>query len=316
MNFTTTIPISKSKFPIDYNSKIVAVGSCFAENMNEKWEYFKFHITTNPFGILFNPVSIENIIERAINNQKFTDEDLFYHNELWHCFEVHSCLSRFSKNEMLTQLNMTLQHFSDSIKQATHFFITYGTSWVYEEKTTSKIVANCHKLPQNRFDKKLLSVSSIEKSIQKTIDLVKKINPSCSFIFTLSPVRHIKDGFVENNWSKAHLIAAVHEIIQSNEVSYFPSYEIMMDELRDYRFYANDLLHPNQTAIDYIWIKFFENYVNEKEFTAMKEVCSIQRDRKHKPFHPDSESHKKFLENIKQKINSLAERYPHIKFDY
>jgi len=315
MNFTTKIPIQKSNFPIDYNSKIISIGSCFAENMAEKLEYFKFQNSVNPFGIIFNPLSIENLIYRAVNKIEFTEKDVFFHNEHWHCFEIHSVLSTTSQEILIENLNKILHNFRSQIVESTHFIITYGTSWVYRHKTSNQIVANCHKVPQNQFEKEILSTEIIEKSIKNTIDLIQSINPNCNFIFTISPVRHIKDGFVENQRSKAHLITALHSSnFQLPTSSYFPSYEILMDELRDYRFYADDMLHPSQLAIDYIWIKFFENYVDEKEFVTMNQVCEIQRALKHRPFNPNSESHQKFLTNLSQKISLVKEKLPSIHF--
>jgi hypothetical protein len=177
MNFTTKVPIAKSKNPISYDSKIVSLGSCFADNIGMKFEYFKFQITINPFGIIFNPVSIENIVSRAVNNQKFTEEDIFFHNDLWHCFEVHSELSHSNKTIFLDRLNQILSDFHLQIFKSTHFQITYGTSWVYRDKQSDKIVANCHKVPQSQFNKEILSVETIDQSIQNTIDLIQKVNP-------------------------------------------------------------------------------------------------------------------------------------------
>ena len=315
MNFTTKVPIEKSQHPISYDSKIVSLGSCFAENMGEKFTYFKFHNTVNPFGIIFNPVSIENLVSRVVNNQKFTEENIFFHNDLWHCFEVHSELSNPNKQEFLENLNQLLESTNNQITKSTHIIITYGTSWLYRNKASKKIVANCHKVPQSQFEKEILSVETIGKSIQNTIDLIQKVNPNCTFIFTVSPVRHIKDGFVENQRSKAHLITALQSsIIQHPSSNYFPSYEIMMDELRDYRFYAEDMLHPSQTAIDFIWVRFFENYITEENFATMEEVCSIQKALFHRPFNPNSESHQNFLVTLNQKISKLQEQFPHFKF--
>ena len=315
MNFTTKIPISKNPFPIDYNSKIVSIGSCFAENMAEKFEYFKFENVVNPFGIIFNPVSIEKIVARIVNHEKFTEKDIFFHNESWHCFEVHSQLSNPKKEEFLRNLNQIQEKAKDQILELSHCIITYGTSWVYRNIETKAIVANCHKVSQNQFDKELLSIEIIQKSIQKTIALIQKINPNCYFIFTISPVRHLKDGFVENNVSKSHLITALQSAISNlQSANYFSSYEIMMDELRDYRFYADDMLHPSQAAIDYIWIKFFENYINEKEFATMQEVCDIQKALRHKPFNFESESHQKFLSNLQDKIKAFQIKNSNIRF--
>lgn len=315
MNFTTKVPIEKYKNPIDYKSKIISLGSCFAENMAEKFEYFKFQNSVNPFGIIFNPFSIEKVVNRIVNKIEFTEKDIFFHNDLWHCYEVHSELSNANKEDFLYNLNSILSENFEMISNATHIIITYGTSWVYRSKTSNEIVANCHKIPQKQFDKEILSVETIEKSIQNTISLIQKINPNCSFIFTISPVRHIKDGFVENQRSKAHLLTALHSSIFHLPTSnYFPSYEIMMDELRDYRFYADDMLHPSQTAIDYIWIKFFENYVSETEFNLMNQVCEIQRALKHRPFNSDSKSHLKFLSNLNLKISKIQEVLPLVTF--
>jgi len=316
MNFTTKVPIAKSKNPISYDSKIVSLGSCFADNIGMKFEYFKFQITINPFGIIFNPVSIENLVSRAVNNQKFTEEDIFFHNDLWHCFEVHSELSHSNKTIFLDSLNQKLSDFHLQIFKSTHFQITYGTSWVYRYKSSNSIVANCHKVPQSQFNKEILSIDTIEQSIHNTIDLIQKVNPTCSFIFTISPVRHMKDGFIENQLSKAHLISALHNFVtlSLSKCNYFPSYEIMMDELRDYRFYAEDMLHPSQIAIDYIWDRFFENYISEENHATMEEVCNIQKGLAHRPFYPNSVGHQNFLNVINDKIILLQKKFPHFKF--
>ena len=318
MNFTTKIPIPNSSNPIDYASKIVSLGSCFAENMGVKLEYFKFQNSVNPFGIIFNPISIENLINRAVNKIEFTENDIFIHNEMWHCFEVHSVLSDTSSELMLEKLNKILHNFRSQLEEASQIVITYGTSWVYRNKTSNEIVANCHKVPQNQFDKVILSVETIEASIQKTIDLIQKINPKCNFIFTISPVRHIKDGFVENQRSKAHLIAALHNILKVSpseaEWTYFPSFEIMMDELRDYRFYAEDMLHPNQVAIDYIWEQFIKSQIAHEIHPVMQEVNTIQKGLAHRPFHPNTESHQKFLKKLQQKMVQLQQQLPFLKF--
>lgn len=315
MNFQTQIPIQKSDFPIDYNSKLLSLGSCFAENMAEKFEYFKFENVVNPFGIIFNPVSLGKLILRSIHKNYFTANDIFYHNEAWHCYQVHSELSNPDREEFLSNLNQLIDSTNWHIEKSTHCLITLGTSWVYRHIESNEIVANCHKVPQKQFVKELLSIAQIEASLQNIISEIHAVNPKCNFVFTVSPVRHIKDGFVENTLSKAHLISALNASnFQLPTSSYFPSYEIMMDELRDYRFYGEDMLHPNQTAIDYIWIKFFENYVDEKEFSLMNQVCEIQRALKHRPFNPNSESHKKFLENLNQKINTLVNKHPNFQF--
>lgn len=319
MQFRTQIPISKTNNPIGYNSKIISIGSCFAENMAEKFDYFKFQNETNPFGIIFNSVSIEKIISRIIKKEFYTEKDVFFYNERWHSYEVHSDLSNADRQELLETLNKAISETYKYLKEATHIIITYGTSWIYRNIESDEIVANCHKVPQKQFSKELLSVEVNQKSIQNTIDLIQVLNPNINFIFTVSPVRHIKDGFAENQLSKSHLFAAVHEVLKTHNSqlithNYFPSYEIMMDELRDYRFYAEDMLHPNQVAIDYIWHKFSENYISEDSISTMQEVSEIQKSLRHRSFNPDSEQHQKFLAKLQKRISSIQEKWAHIKF--
>lgn len=316
MQFRTQIPIPKSNHPIDYNSKIVSLGSCFAVNMAEKLDYFKFQNVCNPFGILFHPLAIEKLIDFAVSGKKVTEKEIFFHNELWHCFDMHSDLSNPNKDELLQTVNEQIELTGQQISQSTHISITYGTSWVYRNIESNAIVANCHKVPQKQFQKELLSVDEIKVSLEKTIKLIHSVNLNCNIIFTVSPVRHIKDGFVENQWSKANIISALHKTFdfQLSTVSYFPSYEIMMDELRDYRFYAEDMLHPNQVAIDYIWKRFRETTILETAFSTMEEVESIQKSIAHRAFNPDSESHLRFKSKLREKISKLESQYSFMKF--
>jgi len=315
MNFTTKIPLKKHQNPISYESKILLLGSCFAENMGKKFDYFKFQNTTNPFGIIFNPVSLEKLIKRCVEKNYFTENDVFYHNDLWHCYEVHSELSNPDKNIFLNSLNELIDATQKQLNNTTHTIITLGTSWVYRTIETNEIVANCHKVPQKQFAKELLSIAQIEESLHNIVSLICSVNPKCNFIFTVSPVRHIKDGFVENSLSKAHLISALHASnFQLPASSYFPSYEIMMDELRDYRFYTEDMLHPNKTAIDYIWTQFYENYISETEFDTMNEISSIQKGLQHRPFNKNSASHQKFLTNLELKKAKIKTQFPFIDF--
>ena len=316
MNFTTKIPITQNANPIDYNSKIVSFGSCFAENMGDKLCYYKFQTQVNPFGIIFNPFSIEKLIERVVLQRYFTKDDIFFFNERWHCYEVHSELSDADAEVVLSKLNRILSDTQKQLQQATHIIITYGTSWVYRHIETNAIVANCHKVPQKQFSKELLSIDSIQKSIQNTVSLIATLNPKCNFIFTVSPVRHLKDGFVENQVSKAHLIAAIYATTNTKQqtLNYFPSYEIMMDELRDYRFYADDMMHPSPMAIDYIWERFAATQIDASAITTMELVQTIQKGLAHRPFNPNSESHQKFEANLKEKIATLEAQYSFMKF--
>lgn len=316
MQFRTQIPVPKSDFLIDYTSRIVSLGSCFAENIGEKFEYFKFRNSVNPFGIIFNPISLNILIQRSLQKRYFNQGDIFFHNDLWHCFEVHSELSSSDKELFLKRLNQTIDEFYNRLIESSHVIITLGTAWTYRNIDNGQIVANCHKVPQKQFTKELLSVAQIEESLQSVISSVTSVNPNCHFLFTVSPVRHSKDGFVGNQRSKAHLITALHNVfnLSLSTCHYFPSYEIMMDELRDYRFYADDMLHPNSVAIDYIWERFFQAMISETSYPVMEEVNSIQKALQHRPFNPDSEQHQKFLKNLQQRMTALQIQMPHISF--
>jgi hypothetical protein len=316
MQFRTLVPMTQNNYQIDYNSKVVSLGSCFAVNISKKLDYFKLQNACNPFGILFHPLAIAKLITFAVSGKQFTEKDVFFHDERWHCYYAHSDLSKSNKEELLRSLNEIIESTKLHLEQATHVIITYGTSWVYRNIESDAIVANCHKVPQKQFNKELLSVDEIQESIANTLKLIHSLNSNCNIIFTVSPVRHIKDGFVKNQWSKSNLIAALHQVIncQLSTVSYFPSYEIMMDELRDYRFYAEDMLHPSQVAIDYIWKRFKETTVSEIAFSTMDAVETIQKSLQHRAFNPDSESHQKFETNLKAKISKLVAQYPFMKF--
>ena len=316
MNLQTHIPFSKNiSNLIDYNSKIILLGSCFSDNIGQKLSYHKFESILNPFGILFHPKAIESVIKNALCKKKYTEKDIFFLNERWQSFEAHSKLSSTSKEEVIEQLNKASVSINKAVKNSTHFIITLGTSWVYRSNESGEIVANCHKVSQKKFKKELLSVAEINKSLSFIISLIKEINPSISFIFTVSPVRHLKDGVIENQQSKSHLISALHQIIPIHKNSfYFPSYEVMMDELRDYRFYKEDMIHPNQIAINYIWEKFYENWLSDEALELKKEVIKIQRGLEHKPFNPNSEGHQQFLSSLQEKIETLKKKYSHISF--
>ncbi|WP_025667682.1 GSCFA domain-containing protein [Aquimarina megaterium] len=313
MNLQTKITLQSQEPKVDYNSELLLLGSCFAENIGEKFEYFKFRNKINPFGILFHPKAIETFLWMATQGEQYTDTDLFYINEQWHCFDAHSSLSNADQNVALSNLNTALTTTRKNINSATHVFITLGTAWVYRLKSLDMVVANCHKIPQREFEKELLSVDEINQCLQNCIHLIRGINPSVEIVFTVSPVRHSKDGFVENNRSKSHLITSLHQTISSNKnLNYFPSYEIMMDELRDYRFYNVDMIHPNTLAIDYIWERFSEAWISEKTAQTMGRVEEIKKGMMHRPFNPQSEQHVLFLQKLESKKYQLYKEYPHM----
>ena len=315
MNLQTKIILKKeTKNRINYNSKLVLLGSCFSKNIGNKLTYFKFQTHQNPFGILFHPKAIENLITNAINEKEYVSKDLIFQDERWHSFDAHSNLSSSNQEILLKKLNSSVQATNKKLKKATHIIITLGTSWVYRSIETGAVVANCHKIPQKKFSKELLSIVEINKSLKTIISLLKSINKDINVLFTVSPIRHLKDGFIENTQSKSHLIAAIHNIIDCKNVSYFPSYEIMIDELRDYRFYSEDMIHPNKIAINYIWEKFSETWFEENTGSIMKEIELIQKGMAHKPFDKNSEKHQNFLQNLESKKEKIRTQFPFINF--
>ncbi|MEO1030180.1 MAG: GSCFA domain-containing protein [Bacteroidota bacterium] len=317
MNLQTQIPLNPQKLnQLDYSSKVVLLGSCFSENMGAKFEYYKFQTAINPFGILFHPLAIERLVTRAINSDYYLGDELIFHNEQWSCLDAHSTLNRVALDDLINILNGQLDDTFQQLKSATHIIVTLGTSWVYRHIASDRIVANCHKVPQKQFLKELLSVSAISQSLEAMVALIRGVNPKVNFIFTVSPVRHLKDGFIENTRSKSHLIAAVHDVVDPRQyLYYFPSYEIMMDELRDYRFYNTDMLHPNTLAIDYIWEKFKTVWLMEEALEIMDAVASIQAKKAHGPFNPKSEKHQAFLNQLQLDIKAIEKAHPNITFD-
>ncbi len=312
MKLKTEIHIKKNENSITYDSNIILIGSCFSDNVGMQLNYYKFNTTVNPNGILFNPVSIENIIKEAVNKKQYTEDDLIPYDGLWHSFNHHS---KFSKpTPEIKEKSENVIKFYEALKTSTHIFITLGSAWVYRYLKTNTVVANCHKIPQKEFVKELLSVAEIEKSLVSILELIKTINENTSVIFTVSPVRHLKDGFVENQLSKAHLLSAIHQLKNDNDAIYFPAYEIMMDDLRDYRYYKQDMVHPNKIAIHYIWNKFTHAFIAEQTITIMSEVNQLQKDLAHRPIHPQSDSHKKFIATIKNKVENIRKKYPKINF--
>jgi hypothetical protein len=300
---------------INYHSKVALFGSCFSEHMAEKFGHYKFQKFDNPFGILFHPLAIEKLIVNAINEKHYTEDDIFFHNEQWHCFEAHSKLSQRSKEDLLNELNTQIEMTNRFLSEASHIVITLGTAWAYRLIETDEFVANCHKVPQKKFLKELLSIDAIFESLAAIVSLIKSINSEVSILFTVSPVRHIKDGFVENTLSKSHLIAAIHQIVEPRQrLFYFPSYELMLDELRDYRFYEDDMLHPTKFAVQYIWERFEQVWISEQAKSVMQEVEQIQKGLEHRPFNSNSEAHQLFLQKLNNQQKDLQSRFSHIQF--
>lgn len=315
MEFRTGVPVTKQGPGINYDSRIFLTGSCFVENIGKKLEYYQFQQLLNPLGILFHPFAIENLFQRLDSNFRYLEEDIFFHNERWHSFEAHSALSASRKEDLLDNLHNALEGSRRFLKNVTHIVITPGTARYYHHLQDDKNVANCHKIPQKYFEKLLASPEEIKKSFSKTLSHIRNLATEARVIFTISPVRHLKDGVVENQWSKANLINAVQEVVSENEAAYyFPSYEIMMDEFRDYRFYAEDMIHPSSTAVDYIWKRFSEAWIAAEATSTMQQVEKIRRGLSHRPFNENSEAHQKFLNNLEEEIKMLQEDFPHMSF--
>ncbi|WP_027077680.1 GSCFA domain-containing protein [Maribacter antarcticus] len=318
MKLQTQIPLTKAGNQIDYTSQLLLLGSCFSENIGAKLKYFKFQTLQNPFGILFHPYAIGNLVTRAIEKEYYREEELFFLNERWHCFDAHSSLSEVSKEKLVENLNAQLVHTEECLSKATHISITLGTAWVYRKKETGKTVANCHKVPQKEFDKRLLTVAEVATSLQRTVSQIQNINKKAQLIVTISPVRHLKDGFVENQRSKSHLITAVHQLLEVScfrvKGFYFPAYELIMDELRDYRFYERDMVHPNQLAIDYVWEKFAGVWISDDIKETMKKIEEVQKGAQHRPFDPNSVVYQKFHNSLQQKIDDIKKAFPFMEF--
>jgi len=311
----TQIPLVKQAPAIDYNSKLVLFGSCFAENIGDKLSFYKFQNEVNPLGILFNPIAILDVLTKAHQNNTYTEKDVFFSNDCWQSFCAHSRLNSKSQSAMILRLNAALQSTQNQLKSASHVLITFGTAWVYKHIQTQTIVANCHKQPQKEFDKSILSVDQLQKTFEAIILILKAFNPEVTIVFSVSPVRHLKDGFIENNQSKAHLISALHSVMKSSKnTHYFPSYELLMDELREYRFYKEDMVHPNQIAVDYIWEKFQSSWIQHETITIMKDVGTLQKGLAHRPFNPKAAAHTEFLSKLAIKAKALEARFPFMKF--
>ena len=310
MKFTTPVSISKSELDISHQQAVLLVGSCFAVSIGEKLSDHKFNVTLNPNGIIYNPISILTILKRIIEKRAYTNEELLLTNNKWISFNHHGSFSAFDKSECLTKINSSLTKSSDNFKQTKTIFITFGSAWVYEYPDFG-IVANCHKIPNKEFNKRLLTVKEILCAFEKIKEALKDIN----VVFTVSPVRHIKDGLHENNLSKSTLHLAVNNLVkQHSNYHYFPAYELVVDELRDYRFYKNDLVHPTDLAVYYVWDKFGQCYFNQKTIELNEQLQQIKNAINHKPFNYDGEQHQQFIANQIQLIDELVTKHSFLDF--
>lgn len=314
-HFRTTLPLLNFDFDINHNDRILCVGSCFAENIAQKFQNFKFSTVLNPFGILFNPVSIEKAFTWLLGEDQFSEDNLFSNQGLWHSFDHHGHFSKTDKTETLNGINEALEYGQAFLKNTNRLIVTLGTANIFVYKKSEEIVANCHKLPGNEFDRKRLSVEIIVQKLSAVFEKIKIQNPDLQAIVTVSPIRHIRDGLIENQKSKAVLLLALDKICTDLDfVHYFPSYEILLDDLRDYRFYEADLIHPNAVAIDYIWDYFTESLFKKATIELTAEIEKIVTASQHRPFHPESIQHQSFLKQQLENIEKMKEKYSTLDF--
>lgn len=319
MSFFTEINIPEFPWKIDYSKNILFFGSCFSENIGQKLADLKFSVDMNPFGILYNPESIANSLKILLKKRKFTENELFKDHGLWNSFHHHSRFSDVDKKVALEKINSRISSSSEFLKKADFLIITFGTAWVYELKRTGKIVSNCHKVPASEFKRYRLGVSEITETYRELLEKIWETNPGLKVIFTVSPIRHWKDGAVENQVSKATLLLAVDRLkngFGEQVCSYFPAYELMMDELRDYRFYAEDMLHISPVAVDYIFDRFCNSIISKETQNISKKVEKIRKAIEHRPVNVKSIEYKKFLNASISDINNLTSDFPEIDLSF
>lgn len=319
MDLMLPIDIKRMEPSINYQDKIMLVGSCFTEHIGNALQELKFSVLQNPNGILFGPDSVGKSLLSYVENKKYKEQDLFHLNEIWHSWHHHSRYSHIEAKEAVKNINESQQTAHEFLKKADWLIITLGSSFSYRLTHDANLagedignaVANCHRAPASWFTKELLEIDTIKLILEGCLKQLKQFNPGLKFIFTVSPVRHTRDGVVENNRSKARLLEAVHCIVnKSGSAYYFPAYELVIDVLRDHRFYDIDLVHPNYPATQFVLEKFTEACISEETAQLMKEVKSIVIARKHRAFQPETKSHQQFLASHFEKATALQKKYP------
>ena len=304
---------------ISHRDNIILIGSCFAGNIAGRLKERKFNICSNPFGVQYNPLSIARVLNRVVACEPFGEHspEIFEHNGKWHSIMHHGCFSRDTKEELLSCINSRLKSAHERILECDTLILTFGTAYVYTRNSDGNIAGNCHKLPGNMFTRRLATVAEIADSTINAISNIHAANPKVKIIFTVSPIRHLRDGAHDNQKSKATLLLAIDEIVKrlNGNAFYFPAYEIMLDELRDYRFYAEDMIHPSPTAIDYIWECWERCCFSENTRRLNEEIEEINKSLAHRPFSPEADAYKKFLHNTIEKITALNRQHPYLDFD-
>ncbi|WP_276498224.1 GSCFA domain-containing protein [Pontibacter litorisediminis] len=308
--FRTEVHVPSAGLGLTLQQKVLTIGSCFAEVMGSKLRQNKVDVLVNPFGTIFNPVSVSLLLQAAIGRHHAFEEQLVRQNGIWYAYDLHSSLSSTNKEELLQTLEARLQQTRLYLQGASLLVVTLGTAIAYRLQESGKLVANCHKLPASHFRRELLSVEEMKSAFEELLAQLRQQNPALKVLLTVSPVRHIKETIELNSVSKASLRVLCHQLQQEHpEVLYFPAYEIMMDDLRDYRFYKEDMLHPTPLAEEYIWQKFVEGYYAPEFRQFMEKWEKLQRAVAHKPFHPQSEAHQKFLKSTLQQLQALGQQY-------
>ena len=315
--FRTSLQPISSSLQINHQSGVLCIGSCFAEHIFERLNDFKFNTFLNPFGIIFDPISIAKSLEILLDkNRIFEEKDLFQHLNGWHSFQHHSSFSSLEEEVVLEKINKALSEARTFLNKAEYLILTFGTSNVFVSEKTGQVVANCHKVPQKYFIHKKLSTDEIILTLDDVFRKYAETFPNLKIITTVSPVRHIRDGLIENQVSKAKLLVALDNLSSlHSQFEYFPSYEIMMDDLRDYRFYKKDLIHPNEMAVDYIWDFFAKTFFPKKTMELNAKLEKLNAAKSHRPFHPESEEHLKFKKNQLLKIGELENGFPFLDLE-
>lgn len=309
LNYKPAVSLHK----ITHEDQVLLIGSCFSQHIGNRLDDLKFNVKANPFGMVFNPQSIAGMLTRILDKKYFTENDVFEHNGQWICLEAHSSVAASTKEELLNSLNSLINDWHEALKSVHWLTITFGTAYAYRFLEKGNIVANCHKLPQAQFNKLLLESATIASVYKTLLNKLHQFNPGMKVLFTVSPVKHLRDGVVENSLSKAILLHSVHQIIRENDnCFYFPAYEIVTDDLRDYRFFESDMAHPNKQAIDYVWKLFAETYFNEATQTINEKVLHIHQAYHHRLFNKTTESSVKFKHNFYQKCATLQAEYPYL----
>ncbi|WP_295119339.1 GSCFA domain-containing protein [uncultured Chitinophaga sp.] len=313
MDFHLSFPIPPLPQPVQYDHNILMAGSCFAEEIGGLMAENRFKVLLNPHGILFNPVSIVKTLHTYLDAKVYTPHDLFQQNGAWHSYDHHSRFSGVNQQEVLQNINNSQTAATKQLLEADWLIITLGSAFGYTLKENGRLVSNCHKVPQQQFNKKLFSAEEIITAIDNVMHRLFFANRKVKIMFTVSPVRYVRDGVVENNLSKAILLQAVHHLVNKfDRLYYFPAYELVIDDLRDYRFYKQDMVHPNEQAVQYVWEKFATACLHPQAQELLKAVQEIGRARRHRPFIENSEQHRQFLAGYAQKVRGLMEQHPYL----